>query len=266
MTIEPRPMLMSANPWNCAISPPASATSPFESARPSTFITLMLIPCALLISGLHPVARIADPISVPKNQYSTAITAAARITPTRMAVGTKRDDRISGNLSTLTGLFAMNPMIARLIEYSANCVRIPARMAGMPSAVCRSPVHSPASRPAASAASSAAQGFHPPRISMTATAPPVVNVPSTVRSATSNNRNVIYTPSAIIPQIRPCAMPAGIFPSRTSGLSDAKYAAISTPSPMPISRAAFLAAPAGEMPEWAFFRIGTLVPAAPMSV
>ena len=68
MTIAPRPMLTSAVPWNCVISPPESATTPLESARPMTFIRSMLMPCARLIAGLEPVARSAEPCSVPKYQ------------------------------------------------------------------------------------------------------------------------------------------------------------------------------------------------------
>ena len=41
---------------------------PFESDRPSTFMALMLMPCARLIDGLAPVARMALPCSVPKYQ------------------------------------------------------------------------------------------------------------------------------------------------------------------------------------------------------
>ena len=68
MTMAPRPMLISAKPWYCAIRPPESATMPLESDRPSTFMALMLMPCARLIDGLAPVARMALPCSVPKYQ------------------------------------------------------------------------------------------------------------------------------------------------------------------------------------------------------
>ena len=61
----------------------------------------------------------------------------------------------------------------------------------MPSLVCKSPVTSPASSPASVATTSAAHAGQPARISMTVTAPPVVNEPSTVRSATSSSRKVI---------------------------------------------------------------------------
>jgi hypothetical protein len=39
-----------------------------EIARPSTFMESMLMPCARLMAGLLPVARMALPCSVPKYQ------------------------------------------------------------------------------------------------------------------------------------------------------------------------------------------------------
>ena len=40
----------------------------FEITSPNTFVAFVLIPCALAMFGLHPVARTLAPISVPKNQ------------------------------------------------------------------------------------------------------------------------------------------------------------------------------------------------------
>ena len=53
-------------------------------------------------------------------------------------------------------------------------MRIPERMAGMPSTVCKSPVQRPASAPASTAQSSASRGFMPPMMHTAATAPPAV--------------------------------------------------------------------------------------------
>ena len=78
--------------------------------------------------------------------------------------------------------------------------------------------------PAAIAASSAAHAGQPASSSMTVTAPPVANEPSTVRSAMSSSRNVMNTPSAIKPQMMPCATAAGILDSRFSTLRELKYA------------------------------------------
>ena len=68
ITIAPRPMLISAEPWYCAYNAPARPTNPFEITSPNTFVAFVLIPCALAMFGLHPVARTLAPISVPKNQ------------------------------------------------------------------------------------------------------------------------------------------------------------------------------------------------------
>ncbi len=112
-------------------------------------------------------------------------------------------------LSTPTGWLALPPMIRRLMEYRASWVRIPARMAGMPHFVWNRPVARPARRPETKAHSRASQQFMPPRISITATAPPVAMEPSTVRSATSSTRKVMYTPMAMMPHTRPCAAAPG---------------------------------------------------------
>ena len=114
----------------------------------------------------------------------------------------------------------------RLIEYRANWVSIPESMAGIPSLVCSSPVHIPAATPAATAARDAAHAGHPASISMTAVAPPVAKDPSTVRSAISSSRNVMYNPKAIRPHIMPCAMPPGIRDIRFPMLGKARHIAV----------------------------------------
>ena len=68
------------------------------------------------MAGLSPVARMAEPCSVPKYQYITPTIAAARISPTRMERGTLRSESTSAYLSTLTALLADMPMMRRLIE------------------------------------------------------------------------------------------------------------------------------------------------------
>ena len=82
-------------------------------------------------------------------------------------------------------------MIRKLMEYSANCVKMPARMAGIRQAVCRRPVSKPASIPERTASSIATQGLTPKLIPTAQTAPPVAREPSTVKSATSRIRYVI---------------------------------------------------------------------------
>ncbi len=72
-------------------------------------------------------------------------------------------------------------------------------MAGMPQAVWSRPVIRPASRPLRNEQSSASHGLTPEDIRMTQTAPPVASEPSTVRSAISSIRKVMYTPIAMTP-------------------------------------------------------------------
>ena len=108
----------------------------------------------------------------------------------------------------LTGRLAW-PMIRRFTEYSASWVRMPARMAGMPQAVWNRPVTRPASTPARKAPSMARGIGAPAMVSMMKVAPPVAMVPSTVRSATSRIRNVMYTPMAMMPQMSPWAATPG---------------------------------------------------------
>ena len=86
------------------------------------------------------------------------------------------------------GWFDLLPIIRRFTEYRASWVRMPARIAGIPQRVWRSPVARPARSPARKAQISASQGLQPERISIMHTAPPVARVPSTVRSATSRIR------------------------------------------------------------------------------
>ena len=110
--------------------------------------------------------------------------------------------------------FALLPMMRRLMENSASCVRMPARMAGMPMKVCRMPVTRPASMPARNAHSSAIQRLTPCVMRTRQTAPPVAMVPSTVRSARSSTLKVMYTPMAMRPQMSPCATAPGSEASR----------------------------------------------------
>ena len=171
------------------------------------------MPWARDMLGLEPVARREAPSSVPKNQYSTAMTTATKMATTRMGLSRLRDRTLCWSTSRsycreLTGRLAC-PMIRRFTEYRASWVRIPARMAGMPQAVWNRPVTSPASTPARKAPSMARGIGAPAMVSMMKVAPPVAMVPSTVRSATSRIRNVIYTPMAMMPQMSPWAATPG---------------------------------------------------------
>ena len=84
MTIAPVPMPMSAYFWLSQIRPPDRPTRPLESTRAIILVTLVLTPRARTMASLLPVARQAEPISVPKNQYSAAMITTATISPTMM--------------------------------------------------------------------------------------------------------------------------------------------------------------------------------------
>ena len=68
MTIAPCPIVSVALPSRCATSAPERAISALDSISPTIFIAEVLMPCARLMRSFMPVARIALPISVPKNQ------------------------------------------------------------------------------------------------------------------------------------------------------------------------------------------------------
>ena len=86
MTMAPRPMLMSEKPWYWDSRPPASATRPLETIRPSTMVTFVLMPWARAMCWFAPVARSEQPSSVPKNQYSTPIRAAQKMSSTKIGL------------------------------------------------------------------------------------------------------------------------------------------------------------------------------------
>ncbi len=81
MTMEPVPIWMSAKLWYCAMSAPESAMRALPSISPIVFMASVLMPCARDMRALMPVARMAHPISVPKNQYRMTITSRAAPPP-----------------------------------------------------------------------------------------------------------------------------------------------------------------------------------------
>ena len=94
---------------------------PLESTSAMMVVRLVLIPSAFDIEELQPVARIAMPYSVPKNQYSAAMISTTNssavptvriISTTSLPAVTYLDEMTSGNLSTLTGALAF-PLMSR---------------------------------------------------------------------------------------------------------------------------------------------------------
>ncbi|CFN67924.1 Uncharacterised protein [Bordetella pertussis] len=74
MTMVPMPIEMSAPPWVCANSAPASATSAFDSAMPARIMAPVLTPWARAMRPLEPVERMARPAWVARNQSSASLT------------------------------------------------------------------------------------------------------------------------------------------------------------------------------------------------
>ena len=66
--MAPVPMLMSAYFWLWHTSAPDSPTRPLDRLSASSFVTRTSMPSARHMSSFWPVARMAEPISVPKNQ------------------------------------------------------------------------------------------------------------------------------------------------------------------------------------------------------
>ena len=141
--------------------------------------------------SLLPVARRALPISVPKNQYSAAMIATATIAPTMMeAVAEDRpvNSVMREKIVSLCSRGVLDlPMMRRLMDHRAIWVRMPARIAGISSTVCKKPVTAPASIPASIAAATAMSGSTPATTSTAHTLPPSAKLPSTVRSAMSRS-------------------------------------------------------------------------------
>ena len=116
--------------------------------------------------------------------------------------------KVNTVLTPSSGVFAF-PIMRILTEYKAIIVRMLASSTCIFIFVCKRPVARPASIPAAKAAKSERSGCTPCAMSTPETAPPVAKLASTVRSAMSRIRNVMYTPSVItlhkIPTARaPC--------------------------------------------------------------
>ena len=77
-------------------------------------------------------------------------------------------------------------MIFKFTDHKASCVKIPARMAGIPNNVCNKPVTSPHNKPAIKPRSNPSQKLPPEKMITAHTAPPVTNDPSTVKSGISS--------------------------------------------------------------------------------
>ena len=146
----------------------------------------VLIPCARLILALEPVARTAEPYSVPKNQYSTPIMTIQKPAKTAIVIPLLFSCVIIREYFRAGSAWFACPIIFRFTDHSINWVRIPDKIAGIPINVWNIPVTSPVSIPTSIATNIASHTFQPWIINIAHTAMPVQIEPSTVRSAKSN--------------------------------------------------------------------------------
>ena len=183
-------MPMSAYFWLWQTRPPDSPTRPLLIVSASSFAIFASMPSARTISSLFPVARSAQPISVPNSQYKNTITRTPIKIPitreTIVCLKLNHSTILEKIVSTFKSGTLLFPIILRLMDQSPICVKIPARIAGMSKSVCKSPVTAPASIPASVEITRASSGSIP--LSTTSTAqiqPPSAKLPSTVKSAMS---------------------------------------------------------------------------------
>ena len=119
MTIVPVPMPTSAKPLLCATSAPQIATIPFDRSSPRTIITSVLTPFARIMWGFAPVARIAIPSSVPKNQYVSRMASTTTTVPMRRIFDAASIPQIFHWVKSVScwrsGRFAL-PITRRLME------------------------------------------------------------------------------------------------------------------------------------------------------
>ena len=120
MTIAPIPILISAYPCDCVTKAPEREIKAFPIIKPKILVTLVLTPRARTICSLFPVARIAEPISVPKYQYKIATITTETMIPMIKAV--QVDDRpvisemFLNSVSDFKSGVLERPIILKLIE------------------------------------------------------------------------------------------------------------------------------------------------------
>ena len=201
-TIMPMPMPMSAKPWYCAIRAPDKPTRALDRHRPRIFCRSVFTPKERIISGLSPVACMARPASVYRNQSSASFTSSTPAnnnnTPTTVPCSPASRRGVKTVSSRNSARFALPPISRRFTEYRAVMVRMPASNPLIRALVCSNAVIRPAKAPTTKPTTVANHGLPPCRITMAAVAAPLVKDWSTVRSGKSNTRNVRYTPRAMI--------------------------------------------------------------------
>jgi hypothetical protein len=185
---------MSENPWYCATSAPHSPTRPFDSASVRIVVKSVSTPRLRIICLLLPVAWIARPRSVDRNQSTISLSTSTPARKTSAPIQVRPNSCASRNgvitVSSRSSGTLAPPMMRRFTDHRAIIVRMPASSPSMCPLVCSRPVTMPAIRPAAPPASVASTGLCPATIIDAATAAPVVKLPSTVRSGNFSTRKV----------------------------------------------------------------------------
>ncbi|MNP50530.1 hypothetical protein D3C76_1448000 [compost metagenome] len=134
---------------------------------------------------LSPVARSASPSSVCKKRSNSSFTAT-----TTNGINRSGDNELNIVVSPSSPTFGL-PIIRMLMEYSAIIIKIPDNRPFIFPLVCSKPVIAPATKPPKKAQIVAIHGDVPPVIITAAMAPPVVKLPSTVKSGKSRMRKVM---------------------------------------------------------------------------
>ena len=167
---------------------------------PKITILLVATPCARAMRAFAPVARIAKPVWVEKNQ---SIKNFAAITKPKITKGCIQ--YWLSNLSPIKPLYTLGspikgtlgePMMRKFTEYKATITKIPASNCRIFSDTCIQAVSIPAKPPATMAKPHANQGFTPFTMHTAHTAPPKGKEPSAVKSGKSRMRKEMYTPNA----------------------------------------------------------------------
>ena len=214
-TIVPKPALTSAPPATWANKAPAIAIKPLENAMPSTTMKLVEMPCARAIRGLAPVARMAKPVSVLKNQFNTNLISSVISSSTaafcHMPLPNTGVNRSKMVFCPNSDTFGASP-IRKLMEYSAVITIIPANSCKIPSFTCSHAVNTPAAAPAAKPIPMAKTGWMPAVMATAQANAPNGKLPSAVKSGKSSTRNDSNTPNAT----RAYTKPVSNVPKRAS--------------------------------------------------
>lgn len=151
-----------------------------------TLLRSVLMPCARLMTGLQPVARMPQPSSVPKNRYSTATTSTAGNGQHHQRTGDvhlAEKDVVVPDGQALIGL----AQDLQVHGPQGHLGQDACQNGGDTQPDMQQARHDPGQQAAATAHSTASHRLRPLSSIMVQTAAPVQMEPSTVRSAMSSS-------------------------------------------------------------------------------